>query len=128
MADCEKKFWYEYIKPVYAGIPVADAGDFESLVRKANYPGPTTNFLVQACAAELQEKVILAEMRKHGLRLDMTMTEERYQFFMRRVEGWRPIGRQRARKLRRRGEDVRYLHEFGSNAWIPPHLRDDRSL
>lgn len=46
-------------------------------------------------------------------------------FLLRRSEGWRPISPKRARKLRRRGEDVRYLPEFGSSAWIPLHLRDE---
>lgn len=86
------------------------------LGRKANYP-------IQAAIADAKVRVMVADMRKHGLSLDMTMTEERYQFYCRRLESWRPICPKRARKLRRRGDHVRYLPEFGSDAWQPPHLK-----
>lgn len=40
-------------------------------------------------------------------------------------DGWRRICTKRARKLRKRGEDVRWLPEYDSHAWIPPHLRQE---
>jgi len=44
-------------------------------------------------------------------------------FLEARAKGWRPISSKRARKLRRRGEHVRWLPEFDSLAWQPPHLK-----
>ena len=34
-------------------------------------------------------------------------------------EGWRPISTRRARKLRRRGEDVRWRPDLNGYAWLP---------
>lgn len=48
-------------------------------------------------------------------------------FLEARAKGWRPICAKRARKLRRRGEHVRWIPEFGSLAWQPHHLRDQEA-
>ncbi len=34
-------------------------------------------------------------------------------------DGWRPVGQQRARKLRRRGETVEWRDELNMAAWLP---------